>query len=108
MSKRYDITTSSTYTKDGVEKTKWNQIGKLIEYENDGETRRFIELFMFPNTRFSVFEEKARNEGKKAQDDTMVAVDVSDAPEGEITPNKPISDDIQYPVEEVNPNDIPF
>jgi len=51
-----NICTRRDYTtKDGKEKTKWFQVG-LLKTSDDG--KRFIELNMFPQTNFYVFEPK--------------------------------------------------
>ena len=52
-----DIVTKKTYTKDGVEKVKWSNIGTL---KITDEGKMFIELAMFPNTDFYVFERKPK------------------------------------------------
>lgn len=63
--KRFDICTSRTYKdKNGEEKKAWRTVGQLIEWPaKDDKPRSFsIELHMHPETRFSVFEEKDREE----------------------------------------------
>lgn len=62
MAKRYNVSVPKKYTKDGEEKTSWNNVGKLIRFEATGEKPEsfLIELAMFPDTKFMVFEEKPR------------------------------------------------
>lgn len=54
-----DIMTRKSYTKDGEEKSVWQKVGTLKEFE-DG--KQFVELFMYPETSFYVFEQKPRGE----------------------------------------------
>jgi len=56
-----DIVTKKTYTKDGVEKTQWLNIGSL-KVTDDG--KEYIDLNMFPNTPIYVFERKPKEEVK--------------------------------------------
>ncbi len=56
----FDICTKKTYMKDGVEKAIWMKCGTLKQLD-DG--KQFVELSMFPNTSFYVFEQKAKDEG---------------------------------------------
>ncbi len=59
--KYYDICTKKTYMKDGAEKAIWMNCGKFKELD-DG--KKFIELSMFPDTSFYVFEQKPKDENK--------------------------------------------
>lgn len=59
-----DIVTKKTYTKDGVEKTQWLNIGSL-KVTDDG--KEYIDLNMFPNTPIYVFEKKAKDESVKEE-----------------------------------------
>jgi len=54
-----DIVTKRTYTVNGQEKTKWLNVGTLKVTD---EGKEFIELNMFPNTPFYVFEKKEKTE----------------------------------------------
>lgn len=90
MAKRYNISVPSEYHKDGSLKTKWSNVGKLIEFK-PGEF--LIELYMFPTTKFCVFEEKQRGEKVEKPEEKEVVY-----PEG-------------YPSPEAvgaNPDEIPF
>jgi hypothetical protein len=64
---RYDITVPKKYTKDGEEKTAWNRVGTLVEFPAtaDKEKGFILELSMYPETKFGVFESKPY-EGKSA------------------------------------------
>jgi hypothetical protein len=66
-----DILTKRTYTKDGVEKAIWLNVGTL-RTTDDGKS--FIELNMYPNTPFYVFEKKAKEEPKNIDSDTGEAI----------------------------------
>lgn len=55
---RYNINTKETYTKNGEEKTIWNQVGTL-QVNDDG--KMFLKLNMFPDTKFFVFEQKPKD-----------------------------------------------
>lgn len=52
-----DILTKRTYTKNGEEKTIWLNVGTLRVTDDNKE---FIELNMYPNTPFYVFEKKQK------------------------------------------------
>lgn len=55
--KIFNICTKRTYQKDGQEKTIWSTVGAL-KIQDSG--KQFIELNMFPNTAFYVFEPKPK------------------------------------------------
>lgn len=67
MAKRYTVNTKRTYTKDGEEKTVWNRVGTITQFE-DGFG---FEWFTQPDTKFFVFEEKPREQGQSAQSNTV-------------------------------------
>jgi len=54
-----DIVTKRTYTQNGQEKTIWLNVGTM-RTSDDG--KEFIELNMFPNTPFYVFDKKPKEE----------------------------------------------
>ena len=62
--KRYDITVPKKYTKDGEEKTSWNRVGTLVKFDatSDKPEGFILELSMFPETKFGIFESKPRDE----------------------------------------------
>lgn len=62
--KRYNITVPKNYTKDGEEKTQWNNVGTLVKFEASADKPEsyILELNMYPNTKFGVFEQKPREE----------------------------------------------
>lgn len=59
-----NICVKKTYEKDGQQKTQWLQVGKLKELDGG---RQFIELSMFPQTSFYVFDEKKKDNEVKPQ-----------------------------------------
>lgn len=61
---RYNISVPREYEKNGETKTAWSNVGKLIRFDaTDTKPEGFVvELFMFPNTKFMVFEEKPKEE----------------------------------------------
>lgn len=61
MTKRFNVVTKKTYTKNGVENSSWNNVGSLVAFD-DGYA---LELSMFPDTKFYVFEQKDKNSPKK-------------------------------------------
>lgn len=63
--RKYNICTSRTYKdKNGEDKKAWRTVGQLMRWEatNEKPESFSIELHMHPETRFSVFEEKPREQ----------------------------------------------
>ncbi len=60
--KRYNIVVPKKYTKNGQENTQWNTVGTLVKFEATPEKPEgyILELSMFPNTTFKVFEQKPK------------------------------------------------
>ena len=56
--KKFTINTAKKYKKDGQEKTQWNRVGTLVEFK-EGEFA--LELNMFPDTKYFVFEDKPKD-----------------------------------------------
>jgi hypothetical protein len=54
-----NICTKRSYEKNGTTKTVWLTVGRM---KTTDEGKRFIELNMFPNTPFYVFEQKQKDE----------------------------------------------
>ena len=61
---RYNIVTAKKDTRNGQEKTQWNQVGTLVRFPatQDKDEGFVLELHIFPETKFFVFEQKPRNE----------------------------------------------
>jgi len=95
--KRYNVSVPKE-GKDG--KTYWSNVGALVWFQaTEGKNDSFIlELNMFPNTKFGVFEQKP----KADKDDEKFHQSLQKPPE------KVRGTDIDYPTEEINPEDIPF
>lgn len=60
--KRFNVSVPKKYLKDGEEKTAWNTVGKLVKFEATADKPEgfVLELSMFPDVKFGVFEEKPR------------------------------------------------
>lgn len=98
--KIYNVTIPKKYTKNGEEKTAWNTVGKLIEWDaTEGKEKGFtLELHMFPETSFKVFPQEDKVEKKPE-------ISEHDKAEQEAyAKDHPTSD---YP-ETPKPEDIPF
>lgn len=97
--KKYNITTQGTYTKNGVEKKTYPQVGKLIQFDGTPEKEGgfIIELNMFPNTKFYVFEDN-----KETTEKEVKTIQVEEEPIN-------IQEDNIIDIEDnINPDDIPF
>lgn len=91
--KKYNVVVAKPDPKD-PEKRYWKNCGSLLYFEPTEEKPEpgfILELNMFPTTDFKVFAatEKKTETAKPAQ------------------PAKP-HDEIEYPTEDINPDDIPF
>ena len=89
MAKRYDIVVPKKYTKDGEEKTAWKNVGTLVRFPatEEKEEGYIMELNMFPDVTFKVFEQKPREdrpaakaEPKEDFPDTTVDTNTDDIP----------------------------
>lgn len=91
--KRFNIACPRKYTVNGEEKTYWGSVGTLTEFEaREDKPRGFaLDLNMFPDTKFMVFEQKESGESTPASSQTLTAKQA-----------------VEYPEEDVNPDDIPF
>lgn len=111
--KKYNLSKPEKYVgKDGQEKTYWANVGTMTEFEKqDGSVSRIIEIPAI-GLKASVFEQKPReNDGYQgaqsaparttAQGSTVVQRNTAT----QSTDNLP---EIEYPEEEINPDDIPF
>lgn len=65
MAKRFDVVVPHKYTKDGEEKTAWKNVGTLVKFDATGDKAEsfILEMNMFPETAFKVFEQKPRDMG---------------------------------------------
>lgn len=100
--KKFNICRAESYQgKDGQQKTRWDTVGTLVEFEKqDGSISRIVEIPAI-GLKASVFEQKAREQqgggggGGESAKVLRYALPRAGA-------------DIEYPQEEVDPNDIPF
>lgn len=93
--KKYNVSVPRKYTKDGEEKTFWANVGKLIKFDATHEKPEgyILELNMFPDTKFGVFEDKPR---EKKETTPVVQKEATETEEEE------------YKGENIAPQDIPF
>lgn len=95
--RRFNICTRKTYEKNGEEKAFWPNVGTLVEFdqtENNPDGGFALELNMFPDVKFYVFENKPKDQGQ--------------TPPKRMPKSKEEQDSIEYDDGEVNPEDIPF
>ena len=69
--KIFNVTTTKTYEKDGVEKKTYPRIGKLIQFPatTDKPESFILELNMFPETKFGVYPDEPRAQSATVKDD---------------------------------------
>ena len=67
--KFYDVVTKKEIkTKSGEVKNVWNNVGRIVEFDDGGLA---LELSMFPETKFSVFQKKAKEVKQKDEQPTV-------------------------------------
>lgn len=59
--KRFKISTQTTYKKNGEEKKYYPEVGKITQFDDGGLA---LDLNMFPDTKFYVFEDKPKEAPK--------------------------------------------
>lgn len=85
--KRYNVSKPSKYTKDGVEKTKWDNIGTMTEfYKQDGSVSRILEIPAI-GLNANIFPFEPKENGSK----------------GTAPASAPVNAEV-----EIDPKDIPF
>lgn len=116
MAKRFNICTRKTYVdkQSGLEKVQWLRIGNLVYFPAHGDMLDGykLELYMYPATTFHIFEDKPR-EGGEAEVDIQTGQVTHPKPNKQLAPVVPRGSkvepgQIEYPSEEINPDDIPF
>lgn len=67
--KRFNICTKKSYKKNEEEKVFWPNVGSLIYFEAQGDRKGGykLELSMFPNVEFFVFEQVDKNAQPRAE-----------------------------------------
>ena len=65
MAKRFDVSVPKKYMSNGEERTMWNRVGTIVKFEAtaDKPESYLLELSMFPDTKFGVFEAKPKELG---------------------------------------------
>lgn len=82
--KRYHLSKPRKYVKDGVEKTYWDRVGEMVEFEReDGSVSRIVKIPAI-GLEANVFEDKPKEE--------------------EPAPKQAVSSG----TDDINPEDIPF
>ena len=95
--KKFNIAKPEKYLKDGVEKTAWKTVGELVEFtKQDGSISRIVEIPAI-GLKASVFEIQPKANGYNNAPASKPAQPATDTSAG-----------IDYPAEEINPEDIPF
>lgn len=69
--KRFNVVTAKKYEKDGVEKKAWKNVGQLIVWEATAAKPESyaLELNMFANEKFYIFEAKEKGFSKTPASD---------------------------------------
>lgn len=89
MIERFNVSKPDKYMKDGQEKTKWNNIGTLVEFhKEDGSISRILEIPAI-GLKANIFPIEKKEPPKPAKQAEEVTT-------------------IEYPSEDINPEDIPF
>lgn len=80
--KRYNISVPKKYTKNGEEKTAWSNVGKLVKFDatQDKPESYILELSMFPDTKFGVFEDKPRESRGSSEENVSHEIDAENIP----------------------------
>jgi hypothetical protein len=86
MIKKFNISKPTNYLKDGEEKTYWANVGTMTQFDNG---QMIVEIPAI-GLKASVFPQEDRNNEKRYKD---------------IAPEEKT---IEYPEEEINPDDIPY
>lgn len=98
--KKYNLSKPEKYMSNGVEKTAWKIVGEMIEFEKqDGTISRIIDIPAI-GLKANVFEQGSRNVNPSPVElkKTPEQVEIMDTSEKVV----------EYPEEEINPQNIPF
>jgi hypothetical protein len=62
--RKFNISVPRTYTKNGQEKKTWKTVGTLVHFPatQEKEEGYILELHMYPDTYFGVFEDKPKQD----------------------------------------------
>ena len=95
---KYNIVKPRKYVKDGVEKTYWDRVGEMVEFQKqDGSVSRIIKIPAI-GLEANVFPVEPREKQEVSREDMPFNENTQKSPEATI----------EYPAEEINPLDIPF
>lgn len=102
MINKFNISKPEKYTdKYGTEKTQWHNIGTMTEFSKEnGDVSRILEIPAI-GLKANIFPFK-----DKAQI-TQVSQPIKSTPPGYLN-KKEEADTIEYPADDINPDDIPF
>ncbi len=77
--KRFDVCVPKKYTQNNEEKTAWNNVGTLVHFPATAEKKEgyVLELSMWPDVSFKVFEQKPRD-AKPVKTEEEIVADGSD------------------------------
>lgn len=91
MAKRYNIVVPKKYNKDGEEKTAWKNVGTLVRFPptEDKDEGYIMELNMYPDVTFKIFEEKQKDEQPQRESKVLKpGYNKPNRDEGELTPEE--------------------
>lgn len=102
--RKFNITAPKQYEKDGQVKTTYPQIGKAILWEANGDKKESltVELFMFPGVTFKAFPDEPRDNNQAGRTGSHNGFAQN------VKKDDADNQDISYPEEEINIDDIPF
>ncbi len=94
--KKYNLSKPEKYMKDGVEKTYWANVGTMTEFtKQDGSVSRIVEIPAI-GLKANVFEQT----DKQQPTQPIAPPPVKREPQN--------VNGVEYPEEDINPQDIPF
>jgi hypothetical protein len=100
MIKKYNLSKPEKYMSNGVEKTFWANVGTMTEFEKqDGSVSRIVEIPAI-GLKASVFLQEPKENAPQRPQPRTVATKPTPTPKENL--------DIEYPEEDINPEDIPF
>lgn len=71
---KFNISVPREYEKNGEKKTFWGNVGKLTKFDATASKPEgyVIELYMYPNTKFMVFEDKPKEAMATEEEGTII------------------------------------
>lgn len=96
---KFDLKVAKKYTKDGFEKTFWQTVGsKIIFTKKDGTKTEIVEIPAI-GLKASVFPAYVKQEKQEYRQEVQKPKE-----QGPV----PMPEGVDYPEEDINPDDIPF